>query len=627
MVYSQRQRLQILMLACGVLLVGWALMLHGLDAASMWFDEDYSWRISREGVLALTELTAQDVHPPVYYYTLWAWLTWTGTENLFVMRLNAAIPALLAVALTFRLGMLWLRRADMALLAALFLSSSGLYIFYARNLRMYALITLLLAWSWWALWRLLHGKRGGLAGYALTLALMAYTFYFAAFAVLGQFIAALMLAPRKIGRVLLAYVLALLSFAVWIPTFIAQMGTARAQSGDPDAPLIGKFLGTVPTSWEQVGRVFRLYSAEQVGLFVLLLALALWVGWQARHTRRAALLLLLWSALTVAVLLLLNLLIPVYSLRYTVPVLPAVALLVGMSAGALPNPRAKSLLAAVVLGVGVFSLPRGFPEVNVPHREMLSTVNERFREGDKVWYALIQGAFGSAIYGTPAEYHFIYDTPRLNPDGSDFVWAAPVEFDTLEEAARVWDVRPYWIDYPAGTQTPLVTGRTQTELHVFGDYFIRLYEAPPPTTDALQLGDVLRVRVSPASKPVYQAGETVQLKLWWQVTDTPPTLDYSRALALTHADSGALITQQDGSLTLRDDLEYPTPTSGWTAQFDPVFVAEPFELPADLPNGNYEVWMTVYYWQTPDTPLTVQGTGAARVRVAEFTVGDSADLR
>jgi hypothetical protein len=34
--------------ACAVLLLAWGLFLVGIDDASMWFDDDYSWRISRD---------------------------------------------------------------------------------------------------------------------------------------------------------------------------------------------------------------------------------------------------------------------------------------------------------------------------------------------------------------------------------------------------------------------------------------------------------------------------------------------------------------------------------------------------------------------------------------------------
>jgi hypothetical protein len=52
-----------------------------LDSHSMWIDESYSWRISRLGPVALIQDTAGDVHPPLYYLTLWAWMTWKGQRR------------------------------------------------------------------------------------------------------------------------------------------------------------------------------------------------------------------------------------------------------------------------------------------------------------------------------------------------------------------------------------------------------------------------------------------------------------------------------------------------------------------------------------------------------------------
>jgi hypothetical protein len=594
-----------------VLLVAWRLFLVGLTDASMWFDDDYSWRISREGLLPILTATRADVHPPLYYWLLWAWMTVHQSESLFVIRLSSALPALMTVAVTMRLAWLWLRSNPAAWAAGLFLASSGMMIFYARILRMYALVGLLLALSWWALWRLWGGRRGGVTAYALSLVAMAYTFYFAAFGVLLQVIMTLVVAPRKFGRLVWAGVAALVAFAPWLPSFIGQLGVARAQSGTEDAPALGKFLGTIPTGPDALKDFATLYSMGQPAYLLLLLVLAVVIGVGTPSLRRGLTLAVVWFAGFVGLLFTLNLLIPVYSHRYTTLALPGLALWVAVLIAGLRSRGMQTAVVAVMVAVGVVVYPVGFPEENVPHQELFRTINAGFRDGDRVWYNLDAGARGSSIFGAPGQYHLLQDASKLQPDGSDFVWEAPAEFDTVDDARRVWDVRPYYIEPPGISGERLLAGRAVTESYIYGDYTVRLYEAEPDDAP-VSVGETLQLKVNPLGRDTYTAGDTLAVKLWWRVTEPLP-LDYSRSLQLRDA-NGRVVVADDTTLQRGDD-DAPLLTSAWPPSDAFTFTPESFTLPDDIPVGDYTLWLVVYHWATPDTPLAdAIEVGALRVR-------------
>ncbi len=600
-----------------VILVAWGVFLIGMTDASMFIDEDSTWRMSRFGPINAIEETFTNNHPPLHYLAVWSWIVLTGTdENLFVMRLSSTVFGILAVAVTYRLGTDWFGSRWAGVTAALFLGSAGMFVFYARNLRMYALIVLLVCINWWFLQRLWEAKRGGVVGYALSLTAMAYTYYFSAFVVPAQIIITLAYYRKRIGWLLGAFAFTALAFLPYLPIFLDQIVNARAEAVDPNAPIIGKFLGTRPTSYAAIEEFVRLYTSAKPAFVFGLLAIGLTLGYAVYRARRRHMYVVaagLWLFLTVTLFFVINLRFPVYGPRYVLTVAPAIALLAGAAVSALPNNLARLSVITVALVAGVWTVPRGFPLTNVPHQEMLRTIEAGYQPGDEVWYNLDFGAYGSSIFENMANFHFLYDSPELSARDTDlFVWAAPEDYADVNEVPRVWDARPYWIPFPDGAEDALAGPRDVTESYQFDDYTVRLYEAPPE--ESISIGEEFELAVRPPAHEAYAPGDEVVAKTWWRVDETVP-LDYSHALMLTR--DGEVVDQVDTGLTLYDADLSPTPTSQWTPD-EWLFAGVPFVLPENLPRGEYELWQTVYYWQAP-VPLPTED-GADRVRIASFRV-------
>jgi hypothetical protein len=236
---------------------------------------------------------------------------------------------------------------------------------------------------------------------------------------------------------------------------------------------------------------------------------------------------------------------------------------------------------------------------------------------DRVWYNLDFGAFGSS-YGDEERYHLRKDAPALNPDL--FVWNAPIEYTDVGLSPRVWDVRPYWIDVPPKALPPLVNGRTITEEFRFGEYTVRLYEAPPPGKTPVGIGDSFDLLAGPQEVNSYHGGQNVELKTWWHIRKQP-LLDYSYSLILTAASDHAPMMNTDAALTIDGK---PTsqlfPANGYS------FKPETFKLPDNLAPGNYELWLTVYFsgdlkrlplTPSPDFPTEEK---SSVMRVSSFAV-------
>src|SRR5690606_26333520 len=153
------------------LLVAWALFIRNIGLESMWYDEHISWSLASSDTFAdfLGRWPYGTGHPPFYFATLWAWLKWTGSVDMGIMRLTAALPSLVAVAFVYRLGREWFSGRWVGLAAMTLMGTNGVIIYFARVLRTYVLLFLLVLICFWLPRRLSErDHRRALFGSALT---------------------------------------------------------------------------------------------------------------------------------------------------------------------------------------------------------------------------------------------------------------------------------------------------------------------------------------------------------------------------------------------------------------------------------------------------------------------------
>ncbi|NLF02913.1 MAG: hypothetical protein GX601_18270 [Anaerolineales bacterium] len=121
---------------------------------NIWWDEGIGIWLARMPLWDSVRWTAGDVHPPLYYVCLHIWRSLAG-EGEFSLRFLSVILSLLTVPLIYRLGRI-LGGSETGFLAALLLTISRFSIWWAQEIRMYALAALLATGSLWAavwLWR------------------------------------------------------------------------------------------------------------------------------------------------------------------------------------------------------------------------------------------------------------------------------------------------------------------------------------------------------------------------------------------------------------------------------------------------------------------------------------------
>lgn len=614
-------------LAILICLLAWFVFLYHLDYESMWYDERIAWVYSNLNVFQIVQNIVQDksVHPPAYFFSLLGWRTFTQSQNLFVMRISSVIPAVLAVAVAYRLGADWFKNRWGGAGAAIVLATSGIFIYYARELRMYSLLVFLVLVSWWFFTRLVTtGRRSMVVAYAGVVTLMAYTYYFAAFSIAMQVVALLLFFRHRLREALLAYALVVVGLLPWLPTILKQIRAESAMGSETG--IVGKVSASEPTTWQNIRQFVELYTANQQGYVILLIVLALGLALvlkQAPHIRRWVIISALWLLATPVFIFALNTQVRVYSPRYLLGIIPSLGLLGGFVVSRQPALGGRLLLIGAFAVIGLGSHTEGFRPLKTPHGELLGTVAAQHEPGDRIWYNLAIGAMGSSLWMEVQDYYLPLVYPEL-ADTDMYIWDAPNDFADVAANPRIWDIRPYWIDMPGDVETILLDGRAllqETNIH---GYTVRLYDAPPQDHDPTVFAETIALQTLPVDQSA-APGTAVDILSWWRAL-APLDKDYSLGVYLRQAD-GKIVAQLDTGLLAGD-----TPTTQWQPgeNYRPLQI--PLVIPADLPAGVYEVWLAVYYWEDPQ-PLPISAapdifltqTEPPLVQVGTITVTNEAE--
>lgn len=169
-------------------LLGFGLRVQKLSFQPLWGDEGWSFYFAMQSFPRLLALTAIDIHPPLYYIFLksWLWIAGPGPEAARMLSVFFGTALIPVVAI---LGWRLFERR-VGVVAAGLVALMPLAIYYAQEVRMYGLVTLLGAMSVYFFCRLettppAH-RRKWLLAYVITTTAALYTMYYAIFIPLFQ---------------------------------------------------------------------------------------------------------------------------------------------------------------------------------------------------------------------------------------------------------------------------------------------------------------------------------------------------------------------------------------------------------------------------------------------------------
>lgn len=207
------------------MLAGAALRLYRLGGKSIWLDEAFSLAISlRDLTETLRLVVLTDTHPPLYYLLLNLWLAGGNGEGW--ARLLSLLFSVASIPVMYRLAAVLFDDERAGVAAAAILALSPFQVWYAQEVRMYAMLTFLVLVS--AYFLILALKRSGVVhwlGYILATTLAIYTDNGALWYALavGAFCAAF---HRRLRHRLLPLALSFaaigLLYAPWVPDLLGQ---------------------------------------------------------------------------------------------------------------------------------------------------------------------------------------------------------------------------------------------------------------------------------------------------------------------------------------------------------------------------------------------------------------------
>jgi len=134
-----------LLFAVVILLFGYWIRVHNLNAEPMWIDEEFTWKtiyVSQHGEGFIEGMRARIAHMPLYFASM---LLYPGDHSIFSMRYPSVLFGMLTIAMTMRLMTHLYSEPKWALLAGLLLAMNGMFILYSRVARMYPLGNFLIA--------------------------------------------------------------------------------------------------------------------------------------------------------------------------------------------------------------------------------------------------------------------------------------------------------------------------------------------------------------------------------------------------------------------------------------------------------------------------------------------------
>ncbi|WP_126662424.1 glycosyltransferase family 39 protein [Haloterrigena salifodinae] len=175
-----------------IVLIAAALRLFRLESESYWVDEVVSVTIVTSNTPSelLVSVPGNDPHPPLYYLILSGWTALFGTSEL-TARLLSALVGVATVVVLYGVGRRLFDR-EVGAIAAVLVAVSPFHVWYSQEVRMYNLLALLTAISFYWFVRIQaerstdeSGVRDDI-GYVVSTVLLGYTHVFGLFAILAQ---------------------------------------------------------------------------------------------------------------------------------------------------------------------------------------------------------------------------------------------------------------------------------------------------------------------------------------------------------------------------------------------------------------------------------------------------------
>lgn len=434
-----------------VLIILSAFAIPRLDADGYWFDE--WWSLFNTGHPYYGDFTSpfqvweriairDNILSPGFYMVLWGWAQLVGWSE-FATRFLAFLCGIVAIALIYRLAWRLSNNPIVALGAMVALGSNAYFLFYLHEIRHYAPLVLMTIWCADSYWGLSHAPRGKVF-YGISLFLscagLLYTqnLGFAMIAVIGITHLS-MLFKQGFNRQWLAIsaiiLFGVMTFIPWLRLSIEASLHKRGQ----EAQVISAW--TLVQLWIDSLNFF----ANQLGALVLMMGITMLVIWRKIPT-------LIWAWIGMGIIALTGIAIwsGIPTNRYTIIVLPAIAILFGYGASFIAEKMSEHKHVGTTILLGGMAVA-GIFFATYPQYESLMYRDVHWREPIREFVSVLRGRTSAddAVIFHPQElsqvaevlpfYLHQYDVAGV-PSLVD-TWQRPTQEQYIQQANRIMDGR------------------------------------------------------------------------------------------------------------------------------------------------------------------------------------------
>ncbi len=613
----------------GLVALALAVRLYRIDAHGIWFDEAHSLHMAQLSLVDMVAATAKDIHPPLYYLLLKVWLAFAGNSE-FALRYLSVLTGILAVAVGFALGRRlagWWAGAGTA--AALALSPLSFY--YSQETRMYALAATLVAAAGYFAWRAveLAPPRRWLPGYVVASSLAIYDHFYGLLPFFAFNLAYLLLALlplwRRSGLRTSSHAAAwwagaqLAVLAIFSPWLLVLRDKGVVFLASDSGNLLNVIVTAVTTGFP-LGPTMPPGGQEWLTAALWLLAgcgvlwplgRALRAGW-AKAPAGAALFVVIWMLVSLALLYLTLAGRRDFALRYTIVALPAFALALGLGIGGLARLRGFLALPAVaLLAVGlVLAVGSDYEDPTAPRPDFRGAI-AKFEELARPNDAVVQNAYYNQYV---FDYYYQGNIPSLGLPATE-----PPDKKVTEQALanltagrdRLWVF--YWQDYFADPQRIVENWADSNLLRFYEQAFLgwvqlKGYEVRRPGETVF--GNTIRLETYEFPVTPLKPGSQVTLGLHWRCLAAPGK-DYHVFVHLVD-DDYKFYAQSDGPPD-----QGKSPTSVWSPG-NLIMEQRTLEIPAEAAGKELVLRVGLYDFASGQRLRTGLGDDLilARIKVA-----------
>ncbi|MEK7165765.1 MAG: glycosyltransferase family 39 protein, partial [Patescibacteria group bacterium] len=340
----------------------------------------------------------------VYYLLLHLWMLLFGRSEIALRGLSI-LAFLLFLLVVYKFALVIFKDKKAAVYTACLMAANPMLLYFAFEIRMYSLLTMLATLSMYFLYT------NNWIGYIISASLGMYTQPFMAFVILAQ--NSYLLLTGKFRIALRNDILLGLLYLPWMPILFTQFKASGPMWMYPiDLNLLAAVLGNLYVGYEGTPGFIWPY-VQGVSLFILLAALFLW---KAKINRSQTLLWLTWIFIPLFLVLGISLIKPIYVHRYVIFVTVAeVFLISAFMVKVLPQTIKWRIAYAFLITIILIDFVAVAFHRKVPIRDTFTEIKSLLKAGDVVYAETPLVFYESLYYAPPYTNVYLYNPQKITP--------------------------------------------------------------------------------------------------------------------------------------------------------------------------------------------------------------------